>query len=324
MFYSIRHLTRFRYSSPVSESIMELRMQPRSEGLQRCLSFQVTVTPRTRVQSYRDYLGNAVHHFDVPSAHRHLMIVAEAMVDVTPGAAIPDRLEKGAWSGLDEQLASGDFWEMLTASQFAQWTELMERFAEELALPSAEAARERDPLELVRELNSGVFRAISYVPKSTRVDSPVDDALLNRQGVCQDYSHIMLALVRRVGIPCRYVSGYLFHRAGDKVRSSEGATHAWVEAYLPGLGWTGFDPTNNMMAGESHVRTAVGRDYADVPPTRGVFKGEAASELTVAVRVAPSDKAPPPETEMDSADWSEVLRQDPDEAERAAAEQQQQ
>jgi transglutaminase-like putative cysteine protease len=324
MFYSIRHLTRFRYSSPVSESTMELRMQPRSEGLQRCLTFQITVTPRTRVQTYRDYLGNAVHHFDVPSAHRNLMIVAEATVDVAPPPLIPPGLENDAWGQLDAQLASGDFWEMLTPSQFAQWTESMETFAAGLGVPDAPAARLRDPLELLMELNSAIFGAISYVPKSTHVDSPVDDALRNRQGVCQDYSHIMLALVRRMGIPCRYVSGYLFHRAGEQVRSTEGATHAWVEAYLPGIGWLGFDPTNNIMAGETHVRTAVGRDYADVPPTRGVFKGEASSELTVAVRVAPSDKPPPPETEMESEDWSAVLQEDRAQMDREAAEQQQQ
>jgi transglutaminase-like putative cysteine protease len=324
MFYSIRHLTRFRYSSPVSESTMELRMQPRSEGLQRCLTFQVTVTPRTRIQTYRDYLGNSVHHFDVPSAHRHLMIVAEATVDVAPPPPLAPSLENDAWGQLDAQLASGDFWEMLTTSQFAQWTESMETFAAGMGVPDAPAARLRDPLKLLMELNSSIFGAISYVPKSTRVDSPVDDALRNRQGVCQDYSHIMLALVRRLGIPCRYVSGYLFHKSGDRLRSTEGATHAWVETYLPGLGWTGFDPTNNIMAGEHHVRTAVGRDYADVPPARGVFKGDASSELTVAVRVAPSDKTPPPETEMQFEDWPAVLQEDPVEADRQAAEQQQQ
>lgn len=324
MFYSIQHLTRFRYSAPVSESTMELRMQPRSEGLQRCLSFQVTITPRTRVQQYRDYLGNLVHHFDVPSAHRNLTIVAEATVDVAAPSALPARLDDDAWKELDMQLASGDFWEMLTPSQFAHWSEAMEGFAAELNLPGANDARKRDPLELVMATNSAIFGAIAYVPKSTRVDSPVDDALRNRQGVCQDYSHIMLSLVRRMGIPCRYVSGYLFHKAGDQVRSTEGATHAWVEAYLPGIGWVGFDPTNNITAGVNHVRTGVGRDYADVPPTRGVFKGEAASELTVAVRVSPSDKPPPPETEMESEDWAEVLHSNPSESEREAAEQQQQ
>ena len=323
MFYSIRHLTRFRYSFPVSESIMELRMQPRSEANQRCLSFQLSVTPRARVQLYREYLGNAVHHFDVPSAHRNLMILAEASVDVAPPPPLPARLAEDAWRQLDEQTAGGDFWEMSTASQFTPWSELMDQFAAELNLPGPESARQSDPLALLLSLNSAVYRAISYVPKSTRVDSPVDDALRNRQGVCQDYSHIMLALVRRAGIPCRYVSGYLFHQAGDKMRSSEGATHAWIEAYLPGLAWTGFDPTNNMPVAGSHIRTAVGRDYADVPPTRGVFKGEPDSELMVAVRVTPSDAPPVSEPEVESGDWSEAMQQETAAMDQAAEQQQQ-
>jgi transglutaminase-like putative cysteine protease len=324
MFYSIRHLTKFRYSSAVSESLMEVRMNPRSEGLQRCLSFNLSVTPRARVQQYRDYLGNVIHHFDVPSPHRHLTVIAEAMVDVTPQDALPACLDAGSWDRLDAEVAERDFWEMLTPSRFAHWTESLAAFAAELKLPSREEARRTDPLKLLLELNSAIYRAIEYVPKSTRVDSPADDALRNRQGVCQDYSHIAIALVRQLGIPCRYVSGYLFHRAGVKTRSTEGATHAWVEAYLPQLGWTGFDPTNDTIAGETHVRTAVGRDYADVPPTRGVFKGDAASELTVAVRVAPSDKPPPPEAEMAPEDWSEVIPPETAEEADAAAQQQQQ
>jgi len=324
MFYSIRHLTKFRYSSPVSESVMELRMQPRSEGLQRLMSFKVNVTPRATVSGYRDYLGNSIHHFDVPSAHRQLSIIAEATVDVTAPSELPARLDADAWERLDQQVAEHDFWEMLAPSHFAQYTGALEAFARELGLQRGEI-RDRDPLEMLLALNSAIYQAIAYVPRSTRVDSPADDALNSRQGVCQDYSHIMIALVRRMGIPCRYVSGYLFHRAGTKTRSSEGATHAWVEAFLPDLGWVGLDPTNNVVAGESHVRTAVGRDYADVPPTRGVFKGGATSELTVAVRVSPSDKPPPPEAELEPEDdWSAQLRQEQAEADRAAAQQQQQ
>jgi transglutaminase-like putative cysteine protease len=323
MFYSIRHLTKFRYSASVSESIMELRMQPRSEGLQRCLSFQLDVAPRTRVQSYRDYLGNVVHHFDVPSAHRHMTIIAEATVDVTPAAPLPPQLGQDAWGHLDSHLQLGDFWELLSSSQYAHWTRMIEGFAQELDLPSRDEARTRDPLHLVSGLNTAIYRSIAYVPKSTSVNSTVDHALESRRGVCQDYAHIMIALVRSLGIPSRYVSGYLFHRAGETLRSTEGATHAWVEVYFPNLGWVGFDPTNNILAGETHVRTAVGRDYADVPPTRGVFKGSASSELTVAVRVAPSDKVPPPETEMESEDWSAVLQEKPDEEHRSAEQQQQ-
>jgi transglutaminase-like putative cysteine protease len=321
MFYSIHHLTKFRYSAAVSESIFELRMQPRSEGAQRCLNFQLNVRPRTSVFSYRDYLGNMVHHFDVPGQHRQLVITAEAMVDVQPPAPLPDELGPAAWENLSRDIAVTDLWEMLSPSHFACTTPALVAFSEELGLGSADRAQRRDPLQTVLELNTVLFSALAYVPQSTRVDSPIDDALNTRKGVCQDFAHIMLALVRRQGIPARYVSGYLFHRKED--HSAEGATHAWVEVWMPGLGWIGLDPTNDVVAGERHVRTAVGRDYADVPPSRGVFKGEAQGELTVAVRVTPSDAPPPPETEIQEEDWSAVIADRTSSMVAAAAQQQQ-
>src|ERR1700722_7829327 len=325
MYYSIRHLTKFRYSAHVSESLMEARMQPRSDGPQRCLSFQLMVQPKARVQYYRDYLGNTVHHFDVPGRHKQLSLVADALVDVQPSPGLPGSLGQSAWDELDELIAAGDFIEMLMPSHFGQSTELLEQFAHELGVESREKVRQRDPLEFVLNLNALLYGKIAYVPKSTRVDSPIDHALESRQGVCQDFAHIMIGLTRRMGIPCRYVSGYLFHKAGDKTRSAEGATHAWVETLLPGLGWVGFDPTNNVLAGERHVRTAVGRDYADVPPTKGVFKGSADSQLLVAVRVAPSDAPPPLESELGASDdWSSALREDSTDADLLTAQQQQQ
>jgi transglutaminase-like putative cysteine protease len=144
------------------------------------------------------------------------------------------------------------------------------------------------------EISQGIHEKFAYVPNATLVDSPIDDALTARKGVCQDFAHIMITLVRELRIPCRYVSGYLFHADAEKARAAEGASHAWVEALLPGLGWTEFDPTNNVLGGESHIRVAVGRDYSEVPPTRGVFKGGGESELSVSVTVALSD-APSPE-----------------------------
>ncbi len=323
MYYSIRHLTKFRYSAHVSESLMETRMQPRSDGPQRCLSFQLVVQPKARVQSYRDYLGNMVHHFDVPGRHKQLSIVADALVDVQSAPALPESLGETAWDELEEMIAQGDYIEMLMPSQFGQSTELLEQFAQEVDIESREKARRRDPLKMVLELSALLYSYIAYVPKSTHVDSPIDHALESRQGVCQDFAHIMIALTRRIGIPCRYVSGYLFHKAGDKTRSAEGATHAWVETLLPGLGWVGFDPTNNVVAGDRHFRTAVGRDYADVPPTKGIFKGSAESQLLVSVHVAPSD-APPLEPELGVEDWSLALREEGSESDLAAHQQQQQ
>ncbi len=326
MFYSIRHITKFRYSAPVRESIMEVRMQPRTEGTQRCLTFQLSVLPRARIALYRDYMGNGVHHFDVPGLHRQMVIVAEALVEVRPPATLPDSLGPTAWAELDSMIADGDYWEMLMPSHFARSGVEVRSLAAEFGAGSKDQARRRDPVELLLDINKLLFSSIAYVQKSTSVDSPIEHALRTRKGVCQDYAHIMITMLRHIGIPARYVSGYLFHRSGDETRSAEGATHAWVEALLPEYGWVGFDPTNNVVASDRHVRTAVGRDYADVPPSKGVYKGSVDSELTVIVRVAPSDAPPPPEEELGSPDeeWSVILQEEAAEAGAMAQEQQQQ
>ena len=297
MHYAIRHLTKFRYSAPISESFMELRMQPRTEPSQHCVWFDLSIKPRTRLTSYRDHLGNLVHHFDVPGHHTQLAIKSEAVVDILP-QTVPESLGAEAWEDLDAMVAEGDYWEMLMPSRFASPSDLLFKLAREL-----DVQRRDDPLVLLRELSARLDEMFEYAPQATKVDSPIDEALSNRRGVCQDFAHIMIALVRGVRIPCRYVSGYLFHRVEDHDRSAEDATHAWVEALLPGLGWVGFDPTNNLIASQRHIRVAVGRDYGDVPPTRGVFKGEAKSELSVSVKVIPSSAPPPQDTLEADAIW---------------------
>ena len=301
MYYSIRHLTKFLYSNPVSESMMETRMHPRSDQNQRCLTFHLSVSPRCRVFSYRDHLANQVHHFDIPGRHGQLVIVAESLVEVEPLVQVPSFLAPDAWAELDTMIEQGDYREMLLPSEFCLTTPPLDALAEEL-----DVRRRDDPLMVLHQLNEQLFHHFEYVPKSTKVDSPIDLALLTHAGVCQDFAHVMIALVRsKLRIPCRYVSGYLFHGQSDKDRSVTSATHAWVEALVPQLGWVGFDPTNWLVAGDRHIRTAIGRDYADVPPTHGIFRGRANSELTVAVRVTPSEGSPSLDQEMPvPEDWS--------------------
>ena len=134
--------------------------------------------------------------------------------------------------------------------------------------------RRDDPLMLVQELNTRLYEYFEYEPRSTRVDSPIDEAIVSGKGVCQDFAHTMIALLRHVRIPARYVSGYLYRSREDHDRSTPDATHAWVDVFLPHLGWVGFDPTNNLVTHHRHIRTAIGRDYADVPPTHGIFRGQ--------------------------------------------------
>jgi len=288
LIYSVRHTTTFRYEPAVRESVMEVRLQPRSDGEQRCLSFSLHVDPAANIMQYRDFTGNTVHHFDIAGRHTQVKVTAQSAVEVQTVAA-PRVSDCGDWADLDAMIASNDYWEMLLPSHFAHSSEPLEQLAVEL-----KCERRANPLALLSELNAAIYKLFAYVPNSTKVDSPIEEALQERRGVCQDFAHLMIALVRPLRIPCRYVSGYMFHRdEEEKDRSLEGASHAWVEALVPRLGWVAFDPTNNLVGGDRHIRVAIGRDYADVPPTRGVYKGEAQSELSVAVTVSPADNIAP-------------------------------
>jgi transglutaminase-like putative cysteine protease len=302
-FYSIRHLTRFRYSQPISESIMETRMHPRSDSNQHCLSFSLSVSPRCRVFTYRDHQGNNVQHFDIPGEHTQLVIVAESVVEQQTPTDIPRFLSPDAWGALDDMVDTGDYWEMLLPSTFAIETPALTLLAKQMGV-----ARRDDPLMLVEELNRRLFEYFEYVPRSTRVDSPIDEAIVSGKGVCQDFAHTMIALLRKVRIPARYVSGYLYRGREDHDRSTPDASHAWVDVLLPQLGWVGFDPTNNLVAHHRHIRAAVGRDYADVPPTHGIFRGKTNSELYVAVQVDASEQPPALDRKLPIPDdWSVLV-----------------
>jgi len=314
-FYSIRHLTRFRYKHPVSESIMETRMHPRSDSSQHCLAFSLSVSPRCRVFSYRDHYGNNVQHFDIPGEHDQLVIVAESLVEQQMQIDVPAFLAPDAWDALDVMIADGDYGEMLLPSTFAQFTPALLEMARKLNV-----VRRDDPLMVVHELNKSVYEYFEYVPRSTRVDSPIDEAIASGKGVCQDFAHTMIALLRHIGIPARYVSGYLYRSREDHDRSTPDASHAWVEVLLPHLNWVGFDPTNDLIAYNRHIRTAVGRDYADVPPTHGVFRGKTASELYVAVQVEASNEPPPLDRKMPIPDdWSVLVERAQQPPERTMA-----
>lgn len=295
MIYSVLHTTTFTYETDVRESVMEVRMQPRSDGWQHCLTFQLNVSPAANIMQYRDFMGNTVHHFDIAGSHTQVKVTAQSSVEVEP--ALPPRAaDAGNWEDLDRAVAaqspSEDYWEMLLPSNFAKPSDRLQALAKQI-----QCERRDTPLQLLTEVNEAIYESFDYVKNSTKVDSPIDDALRSRHGVCQDFAHIMIALVRPLQIPCRYVSGYMFQRDESKEtsdRSLAGASHAWVEALVPPLGWIAFDPTNKLVGADRHIRVAIGRDYADVPPTRGVHKGEAHGELSVAVTVSPSD-APLPE-----------------------------
>jgi transglutaminase-like putative cysteine protease len=300
--YAIRHITRFTYASPISESVMELRMRPATDGAQRCLQFEVEVAPRARVFAYRDFLGNWVHHFDIPRRHTQLAITARAQVQIDLSRPLPAALGVADWAIVDGWRERGEHWDFRQPSRFAAWSAPLLDFVDGLG---PDASREADPLTTARAIMSAIHRGFEYAPNSTRVDSPIDEALAARRGVCQDFTHVMIAALRRLGLPCRYVSGYIAPQPTDEGPAASAiATHAWLEAYLPELGWVGLDPTHDVEAGPRHVRVAIGRDYADVPPTRGTFKGTTASTLAVSVDVTPAEALPTLDPAVLETSWS--------------------
>lgn len=280
-------------------------MHPRSEGGQSVRQFELKTEPRARIFARRDFLGNIVHHFDIPGSHDQLSVIAEALVEVTAPRLLPLSGHPDDWKALDDMVRGGDFWDYLNPSHFSHSTPALEEFAREIGLE-----RRDDPISLVQWLNHQIYEKFAYVQQTTTADSSIDEALSARAGVCQDFSHIMIALLRKIKIPARYVSGYLYHRSDTQDRSIADATHAWCEALLPGYSWVGLDPTNNLLATQRHIRTAVGRDYNDVPPTRGNYlkiRGKGKGEMKVAVHVMPADAPRPEEFEpLGSASWISI------------------
>ncbi len=282
MIFEIRHVTEYAYDEPVRESVMEARMQPRAGHGCHLLSFELDVDPPCQIFSYADTWGNTVKYFDVPFPHRHLTLTARSVVETEPPPTLPPALDMSEWERLSSEGVRGDCWDFLRPHGFACVTAALQAFCDTHGVA---ALRQRDPLSALHALGTTIYDALDYEPGVTGADSPIDEALLAGRGVCQDFAHIMIAVCRDWGVPARYVSGYLASNREEGDRSDPEASHAWVEVFLPSLRWVGFDPTNNTHAGERHIPVGVGRDYSDVPPTRGVFKGDAESRLSVGVSV---------------------------------------
>lgn len=284
MHFAIRHLTSYAYDGPVSDNLNALRVRPATTSGQRCDEFHVRIDPETRVSRHIDYFGTEVLEFGVPTAHEHLTIDVRARV-VTSAPADPP---EGPWNALTSagyKEAGGEF--------LLPWQDegLNGR------LDDLEAAmRATTPLATLRLLSQLVPDRFEYRRGATYVGSTVGDLLDIGAGVCQDFVHLALVLLRRQGIAARYVSGYLWAAPEDGGSDSlEVDTHAWLEALMPGTDgrgepvWVGADPTNRRLAGETHVKIGHGRFYADVPPVKGVYRGPARSDLDAAVTMSRLD-----------------------------------
>jgi len=258
---------------------MEVRLAPRNDGRQEVQAFDLKTNPAAAVLRYADAFGNQVDHFDIVAPHEELLIEARMRVCTSPARALPARLEPAAWNTLARLRADGELWDFFEPSPRVPVSAAVHAFAETHGVVHAS-----DPLTCFRGIVSAVYRALVYAPDSTTVDTRIETVLETGCGVCQDFAHVALALARAHGIPCRYVSGYVAP-TGEQTEGQTLTSHAWIEAWLPDLQWTALDPTHDEVAGERHISVAVGRDYGDAAPTRGVFRGGPAGSLSASVRI---------------------------------------
>ena len=278
--YDIEHVSRYRYSSPARHCALSLCLKPLEDPLQRLLRFEIVTDPAAPQNSESDFFGNTKQVMNIHREHQVLEIIARSSVELQPPSPIPDALNRGAWDEIGSWKDSFGIWDFTRPSAFARPSLALDAFVDESAVEPGV-----DPLESLVRLRDTLHSSFQYLPGSTTVVSPIEHILESRQGVCQDYSHVMITLARSWGIPARYVSGYLYVENQGAEEAPQAASHAWVECLLPGLGWVGFDPTNQCLASERHVRVGIGRDYQDVAPVRGIFLGSGDTQLDVQVRV---------------------------------------
>ncbi len=286
MKYSIRYITEYRYDSPVYDQHNALRVRPAVTANQRVDAFEVRVDPAARLHSYTDYFGTEVIEFNLIEGHERLSIEARARVT---NERPPDPAT-GPWAALDTpeyREAAGEF--LLPAGEQPSGPAL-----DELAT----AVRRDTPADTLQALTEAIPSRFEYKKGATYVGSTIQDLLTGGAGVCQDFVHLGLVVLRSHGIAARYVSGYLFAAAEKGDASAEVETHAWLEALLPAAdgeepSWTGADPTNQGLAREQHVKIGHGRFYSDVPPIKGVFRGAAHAELDAAVQMTQLENGAP-------------------------------
>jgi transglutaminase-like putative cysteine protease len=286
--YHLVHVTEFRYEGPVSESYNEVRLRPIHDERQSCLSFRLATNPASRSTAYRDFYGNWVHQFNILPEHRHLRIETEAVVLAHDSVLPPsDGIRLTEIHQRRSQLLEDNF-DFVAPSAYVPHLPQLSEIAE-----AAEDASNATVGSFAQAASQIIHERFRYVKGATHVHSSIADSLSLGVGVCQDFAHLLLGVVRLQGIPARYVSGYLVPGLATAAETKQEeviggqASHAWVEVFSPTGEWIPFDPTLGKPVGLRHVRVAYGRDYGDVAPVRGVYKGHAGQRLSVDVRVRP-------------------------------------
>jgi transglutaminase-like putative cysteine protease len=268
MKYEITHRTSFQYESSVEQSLNTLRLKPRTNECQRVLTYDLTITPQSLTKEYVDLWRNNIESFFIAGEHKELTITSVSTVSVQKAPYIYQIQFSNEMRNIFlSELFREHYLAFLTTSRY---TSLLPYQIEEIL--AAVGPHEDNPVKFACDVMTYLFNNIEYNPDSTTIETTAQEAFDQKSGVCQDYTHIMLGILRHCGIPARYISGYLYVGQDDEL-IGDTATHAWVEIMVPGIGWIGLDPTNNVEVLENHIVLCVGRDFRDVSPVEGVYQG---------------------------------------------------
>jgi transglutaminase-like putative cysteine protease len=287
MILEVQHETRFEYSETAIESLTELRMEPVSDSNQSCHSYHLAVSPPSEAFRYTDGFGNRVHHFNLLMPHLMVRILSASVVETHPRK--PDLAASAARFPVDRSKVPLDVLDFLQFRGSVRRTPLLEP-----VLRALRPKPERPVGAVTLEVSQYIKEHFEYARDATLATSPVDEVLRKAKGVCQDFAHLMIAVLRSFEVPARYVSGYI-HRP-----NKESQSHAWCEVWFPDLGWIGIDPTNDQVVDERFVKVAIGRDFTDVPPNKGVCRTHGEESISVRVETRKLDRLP-------SLSWQEQL-----------------
>jgi len=281
----VLHRTRYKYETSVRDSFNEARLQPVSSGAQTCQNFLLKILPTSKLSHYLDFYFNCVHLFEITQPHNELSVEANSVVNTGDAPALAAGLTPVPMAAIGECSRQERCYDFLQTSTYVETGPDLWR----TALDATDG--QTDAWQSAQAIMTFIFREFRYQSASTNVHTHMRDVLLARTGVCQDFAHVMLGLCRALKIPARYVSGYLYNGPADQLKGAQ-ASHAWVEVYMPGTGWCGLDPTNNRLADGHYVKVAVGRDYADVSPIKGTYRGTSKRHLSVEVLVTRLEEDP--------------------------------
>jgi transglutaminase-like putative cysteine protease len=272
MKWDILHRTRYRYASPVKQSFNEVRLKPLSNPEQTLNTFLLKVLPATRLNHYTDFNLNVVHHFEITEPHTELQVESKLQITTHPRPVLEQGATPWPLARIGEAMQGTRCHEFIGASRFVDDSPETWRLAVEAT------QGQTDTWQASLAIMRFVREHLTYVTASTSVHTHIRDVLRDKRGVCQDFAHVMIGLCRAMKIPALYVSGYL-------ATEEASATHAWMEVYIPGIGWRALDPTHNRQTDDQYVKIAVGRDYADVAPVAGTYIGTTERKLEVEVKI---------------------------------------